>query len=315
MFQVAMWRVTDSTTMLEKRFGRYVIEAELGRGGMGVVYRARDIRLDRHVAIKVLNRRLQLHPNAWGWIIREARNASALNHPCICTVYDAGEEKGQPYVAMEYVEGRPLSAMLTPYGLPPPLVMHYGRLLSSALAHAHERGIIHRDIKSANVMVTAQGELKVLDFGLAKRLQVHRSHGAPLSSPLEIGRVVGTVAYLAPEVLRGERATVSSDIWSLGILLFEIATGHLPFQGRTTFELAAAVMASDPVWAPRAIPDQIARVIGCCLEKKACDRYQRARDIMCDLPAKGLPDLETCWRLFNMSLSRAASAGSGGTSR
>jgi serine/threonine protein kinase len=279
-----------------------------------VVYRAWDIRLERFIAIKVVNPQLRSQAVAWGWLLREARLAAALNHPRICTVYDAAEEEGNAYIAMEYVEGSLLSLLLIPSGLPHGLVTHYGRSASSALAHAHEQGILHRDIKAANIMVTARGELKILDFGLAKRVRTipgRPALGASQSST-DVGHVVGTVPYLAPEVLRGERAGVWSDIWSMGILLYEMATGRPPFQGRTIYELTTAIMTSKPTFPANRIRKQLAQVIDRCLQKEPHERYHRARDIMRDLSVEGLPNLATCWRRFKGSVHRHPAAGIGG---
>jgi serine/threonine-protein kinase len=283
------------------QFGRYVIGPELGRGAVGVVYRAWDVRLERLVAIKVINQQSQLSSVGWGWLLREARLAAGLNHPCICTVYDLGEEDGQAYIAMEYIEGSPLSLLLMPAGLPHALVTHYGRLVASALEHAHARGILHRDIKAANIMVTAQGDLKILDFGLAKRLPAKAALHT-LQSSTDVGHVVGTIPYLAPEVLRGERASVWSDIWSLGVLLHEMATGRLPFQGQTVFDIATSIMTSKLSFLANKIRQPLAQVIDRCLRKEPHRRYPRARDILRDLRGENLPSLATCWQQFKGSL-------------
>jgi serine/threonine protein kinase len=289
--------------------GRFQVQSAVGRGGWGVVYRARDVRLNRAVALKILNGPLARQDDAWGWALKEARIASSLSHSCICTIYDVGEEQGMAYIAMEYIQGRPLSSLVLPSGLPPALAIHYGRLISSALSHAHERGIIHRDVKTGNVMVTADGQPKMLDFGLAKQLWVDSSQGTPLPpSSLKAGHLVGTVHYLAPELLHGERANVWSDIWSLGVVLYEMATGQLPFRGGTIFELANAIMMCDPARPPKDIPAQLAPVIERCLQKKKHRRYQRARDVLRALDVRGLPDLWTCWRRFNRTLSPAVTA-------
>jgi serine/threonine protein kinase len=278
--------------MVGTSFGRYLIERRLGEGAMGVVYRARDIKLGRLVAIKVLGQRIRSHPAAWGWLLREAQTASALNHPCICTIYDIGEEAGQPYIAMEYIEGQPLSTLLIPSGLAPALVSHYGILIADALGYAHEHGVIHRDVKSANVVTTPEGVLKILDFGLAKRLRadsfraIVKSH----SSIKEIGRLVGTLPYLAPEILRGERANVGSDIWSLGVLLFEMATGKLPFWGNTVFEVSTAIMVGDPAPLPEKVPARLAHVIRRCLRKDPVSRYHCARDVAVGMGMRYHPD-------------------------
>jgi serine/threonine protein kinase len=278
--------------MVGTPFGRYLIENEIGRGGMGVVYRARDIKLDRLVAIKVLDQSLRSNPDAWGLILNEAQIASALNHPCICTIYDAGEEDEQPYIAMEYVEGCPLNILLMPSGLDSTLLAHTIRQIASALAHAHERGTIHRDLKSSNIVVTNQGGLKILDFGLAKRTRPELT-GASSSSNSSfrgLGGLVGTIHYLAPEVLRGKRANVRSDIWSLGVLLYEMATGTLPFLGKTVFELATAIMTSDSEPPPKKIPVWTTHVIAKCLERDLTRRYPCVRDVVKDLPIEVASD-------------------------
>jgi serine/threonine-protein kinase len=259
---------------------------------MGVVYRALDIKLDRQVAIKVLGEQLRSFPEAWGFVLKEARTASALNHRGICTIYDVGEEDQQPYIAMEYIEGCTLNMLLMPSGLSPALVAHATRHIANALAHAHENGIIHRDIKSSNIVVTKQGDLKILDFGLAKRIprglaQRSCSSNATL---MQLRRLAGTIHYMAPEVLRGERATARSDIWSLGVLLYEMATGTLPFQGRTVYELATAIMTSDPAPLPKEIPAWLAQVTAKCLRRDLTSRYHRAPDIVRDLPAEGIAE-------------------------
>jgi serine/threonine protein kinase len=278
---------------------------------MGVVYRARDIKLDRLLAIKVLGQHLRSHPAAWGYLLKEAQTASALNHPCICTIYDVGEENQQPYIAMEYVEGCPLKMLLMPSGLTPKLLAHAARRIAGALAHAHERGIIHRDIKSSNIIITDQGDLKMLDFGLAKRIRADTARGffASQSSSMEWGRMAGTIHYLAPEVLRGERANVRTDIWSFGVLLYEMATGELPFRGNTVFELATATMTSDPAPPSKKIPVWIAHVIARCLERDRARRYQCMRDIMMDLPREGIAecvDLAMELDRFHTSRTRGA---------
>jgi serine/threonine protein kinase len=273
-------------------FGRYLIENEIGRGGMGVVYRARDIRLDRPVAIKVLSDRLRSDHAAWGRLLREARTASALNHPGISTIYDVGEENEQPYIAMEYIEGQPLSMILMPAGLPAARVVHYGGLIAGAMAHAHERGIIHRDLKASNVVITPSGEPKILDFGLAQRRRSDTTvrASASRSSLLETDRMAGTVSYLAPEILRGKRASESTDIWSLGVLLYEMSTGRPPFHGRTVFELATTIMTSAPAPLPREIPRHLAAIIGRCLQRDPSHRPRLAKDVCRAIHAKNVSD-------------------------
>jgi serine/threonine protein kinase len=202
------------------RLGPYEIVALLGAGGMGEVWRARDTRLDRGVALKVLPGSALSDASARARLLHEARLASHLNHPHICTIYDVGEDQGRAYIAMELVEGRPLSELVAVGALPIDQVVRCGRQLADALAHAHERGVLHRDLKSANAVVTPDGHIKVLDFGLAKEFAVDGDATAatasrhPMTAP---GTIAGTPPYMAPEQLRGRRADARRDIWALGI--------------------------------------------------------------------------------------------------
>ena len=228
------------------RLAHYRIISRLGAGGMGEVYRARDEQLDRDVAVKVLPASSFDDPTARARLVREARAAAALNHPNICTVYEVGEAEGQAYIAMELVEGQTLSAMLHAGPLPAEHVVHYGRQLADALTHAHERGVIHRDLKSNNVIVTPDRRVKVLDFGLAKRAVDSDMTAAVTeihASLTQAGTAVGTLPYMSPEQLRGDVVRVSSDIWALGVVLYEMATGVRPFIGNTPFspELRTAI--------------------------------------------------------------------------
>lgn len=239
-----------------------------------------------------LGEEFQLNPAAWGIITREARNASGLDHPCICTIQEVGEENEQPYIAMEYIEGCTLKALITPSGLTPKLVSHPIRQIASALAHAHERGIIHRDITSSNVVITNQGDVKIFDFGLAKRIGPGVWRGASSSNSYlrDLGRMAEPLHYLAPEILLGERANVWSDIWSLGVLLYEMATGMFPFHGETVAGLSTAIMTLDPAPPPKKIAVWIAQVIARCLQRDRACRYHCARDIATDLPAERMAE-------------------------
>jgi eukaryotic-like serine/threonine-protein kinase len=270
------------------RFARYRIVGRLGAGGMGEVYHGRDEQLDRDVAIKVLPASSFDDPAARLRLVREARAAAALNHPNICTVYEVGETGGQAYIAMEMVEGQTLSSLLPRGGLPVDQVVHYGRQLAAALAHAHARGVIHRDLKCQNVMVTPDGRVKVLDFGLARRAidagvvavtEIHVS----LTQP---GTAVGTLPYMSPEQLRGEKAQVSSDLWALGVVLYELTTGRLPFKGQTPFELSAAILNDAPAALPAGVPRFLEAAIARCLVKDPRERFQRAADVGAALEAR-----------------------------
>ncbi len=273
--------------MTGKTLGHYRIDEKLGEGGMGVVYRAHDERLDREVALKILPASSFSDPTARARLLREARSAASLNHPHICTIYEVGEADGQAYIAMELVEGEALSARLAGGALPTEQVLRYGLQLAEALGHAHERGLVHRDLKSANVVITTEGRAKVLDFGLAKRLSenemdvVTRSQ-ASLTAP---GALVGTLAYMAPEQLRGQPADARSDIWALGLVLYEMAAGSRPFRGQTGYELSSAILDHRPAPLAGKAPLGLRAVIERCLEKEPARRYQRAGEVRAALEA------------------------------
>src|ERR1700730_2339617 len=216
-----------------QRLGPYEIVAQLGAGGMGVVYKARDTRLGRLVALKIPIEGTFADQTARLRLLQEAQNASALNHPHIATIYEVGEDGDHIYISMELVEGRPLSAVVPPEGLALESVIRYGAQIADALDHAHGRGIVHRDLKTANVVITLEGQAKVLDFGLAKRLSAVERAQATRSqeSQTQAGEVAGTLQYMAPEVLRGEPMDARSDLWAFGVVLYAMATGTLPFQG------------------------------------------------------------------------------------
>ena len=264
------------------RFAHYRIAGPLGAGGMGEVYRARDEQLDREVAIKVLPSASFDDPAARARLVREARAAAALNHPNVCHVYKVGEADGQAYIAMELVEGQTLSAKLANGALPADRVLDYGRQLASALAHAHDRGIVHRDLKSNNVIVTSDGHVKVLDFGLAKRLTETDVAAAVTHVQVSLtqpGMAVGTLPYMSPEQLRGEHAQVSSDIWGLGVVLYEMSSGMRPFEGQTPFDLSAAILNDTPPALPSHLPSLLRSTIDRCLAKDPRDRYGTAADV------------------------------------
>lgn len=266
---------------------RYRILSALGSGGMGVVYRAEDTELRRTVALKFLPERSAQDDRMLERFKQEARNASALNHPNICTIYEVGEADGEVFIAMEYVEGRSLAEQIRPGGLPPETVIRYGRQVAAALDHAHERGIIHRDLKCVNIVTTPQGDAKVLDFGLAKRMdEADLSHTTLVTASLEttLG-LAGTLPYMAPELLEGKAATSRSDIWALGIVLFEMAAGRRPFEGENLYRLCGAILQQPAPPLPPRVPPGLAAVIRRCLEKEPARRYQRAGEVRAALEA------------------------------
>jgi serine/threonine-protein kinase len=278
--------------MIGQRLAHFRVVEKIGAGGMGEVYKAHDEQLDRDVAIKVLPAGSFRDPSARARLLREARTASKLNHPHICTIYEVGEADGQAYIAMELVEGQSLSACLAAGALPPEQVLRYGLQLADALAHAHQRGIIHRDLKCANVIITPEGRAKVLDFGLAKRLtgeQLAEATTQTMDSLTGPGTVVGTLAYMAPEQLRGRPADARSDIWALGVMLYEMAAGQRPFQGKTGFELSSAILSQPPPPLPPgpggALPPELGAVIERSLQKEPAQRYQQSSDVRAALEA------------------------------
>lgn len=260
--------------------GRYRVAGRLAEGGMGVVYRAHDAKLQRDVAIKILSE--SSDPAGRKHLLQEARAASALNHPHICTVYEVDDTGPLAFIVMEHVEGNALGDVIPPAGLPADTVLRYGLQIADALAHAHDRGIVHRDVKASNVLITPQGRAKVLDFGLAKRLagvEIPEAITQSQASRTQLGVIKGTLAYMAPEQLRGEGADARSDVWALGVLLYEMTAGVRPFHGQTTFEISSAILSQEPAPLSESTPSQLAAVIRRCLAKEPAQRYQRAGEV------------------------------------
>ena len=266
--------------MIGKTLAHYEIESCLGEGGSGVVYRGRDLRLERQVAIKVLADVLRDDELAWARLLREARLASQLNHPHIAAIYDLGEEDGRAYIVMEYVEGLPLADLIPEGGMPLEQVERYAAQIAGALAFAHQQGVIHGDLKGSNIIVTPEGNIKLLDFGLGRRIP--RSGMAEVTSsclPLaEAGATAGTLPYLAPEVLRGSPTSLQSDVWALGVLLYQMATGELPFRGATPFELSVEIMVGTPPKLAQ-LPEPLQSTLRRCLEKDATARIPQVREL------------------------------------
>lgn len=275
--------------MSSRTLGHYLIREKLGEGGMGVVYRAHDEQLDREIALKVLPASSFNDPGARTRLLREARSAASLNHPHICTIYEVGEAEGQAYIAMELVEGQPLNTLIPPEGFPAETVTRYALQLADALAHAHQRGIVHRDLKAGNVVVTPEGRAKILDFGLARRVTTKEQEDVTRSTvSLEAHGVSGTLAYMAPEVLRGDAADARSDLWALGVVLYEMASGKRPFQGRTGFELSGAILLQPPVDLPPKVGPGLRGIVERCLAKEPAQRYQTAGELRAALESATL---------------------------
>jgi serine/threonine protein kinase len=261
--------------------------SKIGEGGMGVVYRARDEVLHRDVALKVVTSSSGFDQSASQSLLQEARASSALNHPNICTIYEVGETGGELYIVMELVEGKPLSVLIGDTGLPVESLLRYGTQIANALGRAHDRGIVHRDLKSANIVVTADGLVKVLDFGLAQNVgrTIFESVTRSFVTPQSASGMSGTLPYMPPEVLRGAGFDHRGDLWALGVVLYEAASGRLPFEGRTGFEISAAIMNEVPKPLGPPVPPGLWATIQRCLSKDPAQRYQRAGEVQAALEA------------------------------
>src|SRR6267378_328920 len=288
------------------KLGPYEIQSPLGTGGMGEVYRARDTRLDRAVAVKILPSHLSENPEAKQRFDREARTISSLSHPNICTLYDVGHQEGIDYLVMEYLEGETLADRLRKGPLPVEQVLKYGIEICEGLERAHRSGVVHRDLKPGNIMLT-KGGAKLMDFGLAKPAVP----ASPLSSgltrtidtpryPLTAeGMVVGTFQYMSPEQVEGKEADARSDIFALGAVLYEMVTGKRAFEGKTTASTIAAIVAAEPppISSVQPLsPPALEGTVKSCLAKDADERLQSAHDVK----------LQLKWIAENASSSRLA---------
>ncbi|MBI4470974.1 MAG: protein kinase [Acidobacteria bacterium] len=275
----------QSQAMLGRMFGPYQIKSLLGRGGMGEVYLAEDTRLDRKVGLKLLPAHLTRDPDRMRRFLQEAKAASAISHPNVAPIYEVGEAEGINFIAMEYVEGETLEARMKAGPLRSNEILHIGVQVAEALAEAHSKGIVHRDIKPGNIMVTPRGLVKVLDFGLAR---VIRKEGLPpggdFSSETTTGPgvVMGTVGYMSPEQVRGHATDHRSDIFSFGVILFEMLSGRRPFQGESPAEVMNAILKEETPaldQANRTMPPALERVVTHCLEKNPEERFQAVSDV------------------------------------
>src|SRR5580704_10070677 len=307
------------------KLGPYEIQSPLGAGGMGEVYRARDTRLDRTVAVKVLASHLSSSPELKQRMEREGRAISSLNHPHICQLYDIGSQNGTDYLVMEFLEGETLAERLRKGAMPLAEVYKIGIAVAEALAVAHRSGIVHRDLKPGNIMLTAGGA-KLMDFGLAKPLGVQStgtgsgsaapsftaaatmSGPSPLTPLTAAGSVIGTIQYMSPEQIEGKEADARSDIFAFGAVLYEMVAGKRPFQGKSQISLASSILESEPEPVSDIKPNTplaFDHVVTTCLQKNPEERYQSAQDVK----------LELQWIAADKSSPAVATAGPRSTAR
>jgi len=281
--------------MIGNRLGSYEITAKLGEGGMGEVYRARDSKLGREVAIKVLPAHLAADADALARFEREAKAVATLSHPNILAIFDFGREGDTAFAVTELLDGETLGLRLASGALPARKALEIASQVALGLAAAHERGIVHRDLKPDNLFLTRDGQVKILDFGLARQAEEQASKSQLFAAPTRApgtaaGTVLGTVGYMSPEQVRGEPADHRSDIFSLGVVLYEMLTGHRAFEHGSAVETMSAILKEEPpeleAIAEKQSPSLV-RLLQHCLEKRPQERFQSARDLAFDLAGAG----------------------------
>jgi len=311
-----------------KSISHYLVLDKLGTGGMGVVFRAQDLHLKRNVALKFLPEEYSRHPEPLERFRREARAAAALNHPNICTIYEIGEHQSRPFIAMELLEGRTLKDLLAERPLQIAELLSVALQIADALETAHQSGIVHRDIKPANLFITQRGQAKILDFGLAKLLP-ERSLSAdpalaevaadakPARGQTSPTSPVGTVAYMSPEQVRSEDLDERTDLFSFGVVLYEMAGGKPAFGGRSSAETMGAILRDDPPELPRSVPPSLGQIVRRCLEKSPDRRYRSAADLALALrsispsPARIQTPVKGGWRKWAALAAASAAIGAG----
>src|ERR1700733_10998314 len=272
------------------KLGPYEIQSPLGAGGMGEVYRARDARLNRDVAIKILPASFSADRERLTRFAQECRAAAALNHPNILSIFDIGDDPSAPYVVSELLEGETLRDRLRNGALTSHKAIDYAGQIARGLAAAHDKGIVHRDLKPENLFITHDGRVKILDFGLAKltRPEASPEDDATLQALTEPGLVMGTVGYMSPEQVRGKAADYRSDIFAFGAILYEMISGERAFKGETPADTMSAILKDEPPELSetvRNVPPALERIVRHCLEKNPAQRFQSAGDLAFGLEA------------------------------
>ena len=287
--------------MLGHIVSHYRITGKLGSGGMGIVYEAEDVRLPRKVALKFLPEEAADDPDAKRRFQREADTIAQLNHPNICTIYEIDRHEGRAFIAMECVEGLNLKAYMARHKLMTAQIVEIALQIAAALASAHAKGIVHRDIKPGNIIVSEAGQVKVLDFGLARRFKTSETEELGLEGSTMPGRPMGTANYMAPERILQLPLDPRSDLFSLGVVIYEMATGRLPFAGASPSETVTNVLDNDSIPVTRLAPQHpksLERIVQRLLAKRAIDRYPSTDELSTDLAAAGRPQrgLLSWWR-------------------
>ncbi|MEK7830822.1 MAG: serine/threonine-protein kinase, partial [Acidobacteriota bacterium] len=288
-FVAGMMAEDQSRTMIGRTLGHYRISSLLGAGGMGEVYKARDLRLDRDVAVKILPEHLATDAEALRRFEREAKAVAALSHPNILSIFDFGTEDGLSYAVMELLEGETLRGRLQRGAMGWREAVNVGSAVADGLSAAHAKNIIHRDLKPENLFLTGEGQIKILDFGIARVKRTVKPDSETLTSPSDTtrpGLVMGTLGYMSPEQVRGKAVEAPSDIFSLGCVLYEMVAGERPFAGETGAEVIAAILKEDPprlAESVKDVPPELERIINHCLEKQPEQRFQSARELTADL--------------------------------
>jgi len=293
--------------MIGRTVSHYRVVGKLGVGGMGVVYDAEDERLPRRVALKFLSEELADDPDATRRLRREAETIALLNHPNICTIYDVDSHEGRPFIAMERLDGTTLKVYMARKTLETPEIAGIASQIADALSVAHGKGVIHRDIKPGNIFIGEQGHVKVLDFGLARRLPPPDAETGMEGSTIP-GRPLGTASYMAPERILQLPLDARSDLFSLGVVIYEMATGRLPFTGASTGETVTNILDKDPTPLTELSPDRpkkLERIVARLLMKQAARRYQSAADLRDELSSlKGRRGAKLIDRVFGRRRAR-----------